>query len=65
MTPDDAPNLNTGTPWSEIDLYDLAWAVRHGRSIEETADYLCRSITEVRTKAAELGLAFKDSKSHD
>ena len=51
---EDRPDLNTGKPWSEMDLFDLANSVRLGDSIEEIATFLCRSRREVRDKIAEL-----------
>ena len=42
--------------WSETDLHDLEWSARRGRSVEEIADYLGRSIAEVRAMAVRLGL---------
>ena len=48
------PDLNTGKPWSEMDLFDLANSVRLGDPIEEIAGFLCRSRREVREKIAEL-----------
>jgi hypothetical protein len=50
------PNLNEGKPWSEMDLVDLRNALAHGRSVEDIADFLCRSEQEVREKIAELDL---------
>ena len=52
--PDDPPNLNSDTPWSEIDVFDLANCIRLNQSVEEIADFLCRSRREVREKIAEL-----------
>jgi hypothetical protein len=49
------PNLNAGKPWSEMDLADLRNNLDHGRSIEDIADLLCRSVEKVRMKVAELG----------
>lgn len=51
---DDRPNVNTGSDWSEMDLFDLANELRHNRSVEFIADFLCRSRREVREKIAEL-----------
>jgi hypothetical protein len=51
------PNLNEGKPWSEMDLADLRNSLAHGRSIEDIADFLCRSVEEVRVKVAELKLS--------
>src|SRR4051812_1526685 len=54
MDIEDRPDLNTGTPWSEVDLRDLVSSIRVGDSVEETATFLCRSRREVREKIAEL-----------
>jgi hypothetical protein len=54
MDIDDSPDANSGTPWSERDLLDLASSIRVGDSVEETATFLCRSRREVREKIAEL-----------
>jgi hypothetical protein len=54
MDIEDRPDLNTGKAWSEMDLFDLANNVRLGVSIEETAEFLCRSRREVRDKIAAL-----------
>ena len=51
---DDRPNVNTGSEWSEMGLFDLANEIRLNRSIEFIADFLCRSRREVREKIAEL-----------
>ena len=48
------PNLNEGKPWSEMDLVDLRNSLALGRSVEYIADFLCRSVEEVRKKIAEL-----------
>jgi hypothetical protein len=52
--PDDRLNLNSDTPWSEVEAFDLVNCVRLNQSIEETANFLCRSWREVREKIAEL-----------
>jgi hypothetical protein len=54
---EDRPDLNTGKPWSEMDLFDLANSVRLGDPIVEIAGFLCRSRREVRDKIAELTLS--------
>ena len=53
-------DVNDGEPWSEMDLWDLKNSLAHGRTIEEVADFLCRSGTldEVKRKADELGLSY-------
>jgi hypothetical protein len=50
------PNLNTGTPWSEMDLFDLRNSLEQGDAPEKVADFLCRTVSEVRQKMAELEL---------
>jgi hypothetical protein len=49
-----------GDPWTEIDVKDLTAALRSGDTIEEAAQFLCRSgtVDEVRRKAEELGLSY-------
>ena len=54
MDIEDRPDLNTGKPWSEMDLFDLANNVRLGNPVEEFAGFLCRSRREVREKITEL-----------
>jgi hypothetical protein len=44
-------------PWSELDLNDLLLQLNSGAGIVEAADFLCRSIDEVRAEADELGLS--------
>ena len=55
-------DLNDGEPWSEEDIRDLENHVRQGASLEETAEFLCRSgtVEAVAEKARELGLRFRD-----
>jgi len=54
MDIDDTPDANSGQPWSEMDLSDLADCVRLRQAVEEIATFLCRSRREVRDKIAEL-----------
>lgn len=49
-------NVNSGNPWSSVDLYDLRQGLGRGTPIDEVADFLCRDVSEVRTKALQLGL---------
>src|SRR4051812_23389077 len=49
------PNLNTGTPWSSWDDEDIRWGLDHNRSIEETANFLCRTPSEIRQRIREIG----------
>jgi hypothetical protein len=51
------PNLNTGTPWSEMDIFELRNSLEHGDPPEKVADFLSRTRSEIREKMAELGLA--------
>jgi len=53
------PNLNTGAPWSVMDVLDLRLCVEGEDTIEEAAQLLCRTQQEVREKAAELGLVLR------
>ena len=54
--PADAPNINTGKPWSALDLQDLRYCLAAGEPAEDIADFLCRNVDEVRAKTAERGL---------
>ena len=47
---------NSGEPWSEMDISDLTNELAHGRTMAETASFLCRDEDEVRQKAKDLGL---------
>jgi hypothetical protein len=58
----DAPrDVYDGEPWSEMDIEDLKGAVAYGSSLEEVAEFLCRSGTplDVAAKAKELGLRWQ------
>jgi hypothetical protein len=48
--PSEEPNLNTGTPWSSWDDQDIRSGLDHNSSIEEIADFLCRTPAEVRRR---------------
>jgi hypothetical protein len=52
-------DLNSHTPWSKWDEQDIRYAVAVGKSLADTANFLCRPIYEVRDKAKEMGLAFR------
>jgi hypothetical protein len=43
-------DANSGEPWSEADISDLKNEIAHGRTIAETASFLCRDVYEVRAK---------------
>ena len=49
-------DANSGEPWSEADITDLKNELDHGRTIAETASFLCRDVYEVRAKMKELRL---------
>jgi hypothetical protein len=48
--------LNTGKVWSKNELFSLRNRIEHGRTVAHVATFLMRSETEIREKAAELGL---------
>ena len=52
-------DLYDGAPWTDGDIKDLRAGIARGRSVEDMAGLLCRSgsASEVRRKAAELGLS--------
>jgi len=50
--------LNAGQWWSDMDIGDLRYNAASGVTDVETAEFLCRTLSEVRAKAAELGLEF-------
>jgi hypothetical protein len=56
MPPPPIPNVNTGKAWSENDIFDLRNALDHGATFAQTANFLGRSVEEVVSKAATLGL---------
>jgi hypothetical protein len=49
-------DANSGEQWSEADISDLKNELDHGRTVAQTASFLCRDISEVREKMKELGL---------
>jgi hypothetical protein len=55
--PSEEPNLNTGTPWSAGEAQDIRWGLDHNSSIEEIADFLCRTPSEVRQGIGEIAEA--------
>ena len=62
MTRDSAsrPNLNTGTPWSEMALINLRTS-HATMAVKELADFIRRTEDEVRDKLTELGLSGKEA----
>jgi hypothetical protein len=55
--PSEEPNLNTGTPWSSWDDEDIRWGLDHNGSIEEIANFLCRTPSEVRRRTEQIAEA--------
>ena len=55
-------DANSGEPWSEADISDLKNELDHGRTIAETASFLCRDVYEVRATMKELGLTEQPGK---
>jgi hypothetical protein len=51
------PDLNTIKEWSKQELFSLQNRIKHGRTVAHIATFLRRTETEVRDKAAELGLS--------
>jgi methylase of polypeptide subunit release factors len=51
-------DIYDGAAWTEMDIEDLKAAIEAGRSIEEAAQFLCRSnsVVDVARKCEELGL---------
>jgi hypothetical protein len=47
-------NLNSGKPWSAMDVADLKQCLKLGDSTKAIAEFLCREPGEVRAKIAEL-----------
>jgi hypothetical protein len=55
-------DANSGEPWSEMDVADLANSLAYGDTFAQVASFLCRDEDEVRQKAKELGLIEKPPK---
>ena len=55
-------DVNDDQPWSAEDVRDLENHIRQGASLEETAEFLCRSgtVEVVVEKAEQLGLTSQD-----
>ena len=54
------PDLNSAKEWSKKDLFSLRNRIEHGRKVAHVATFLSRTETEIREKAAELGLTLPD-----
>ena len=48
---------NAPRPWAFYELHDLKAATKSGYSLDHIAVYLSRTVQDVRSKAAELGLS--------
>jgi hypothetical protein len=57
MDESEEPNLNMGTPWSSWDDEDIRWGLDHNNSIEEIANFLCRTPSEVHQRIREIAEA--------
>src|SRR5215472_7585107 len=55
--PSDEPNLNTGAPWSIGEDEDIRWALDHNDPVEDIANFLCRTPSEVRQRIVEIAEA--------
>ena len=53
-------DLNSGKEWTKKDLFSLRNRIEHGRTVAHVATFLMRTETEVREKAAELGIMLPD-----
>ncbi|MGB6438114.1 MAG: hypothetical protein WBE89_02010 [Methyloceanibacter sp.] len=53
-------DLNIRQEWSKKDLFSLRNRIEHGRTVAHVATFLMRPETEVREKAAEIGLKLPD-----
>jgi hypothetical protein len=52
-------DANSGAPWSEADISDLKNEIARGRTVAQTARFLCRDEHEVREKMKEIGLVVR------
>jgi hypothetical protein len=55
-------NVNSGKPWSEVDVQDLRASLDFGNTYGDAATMLRRDEDEVRQKAKELGLVERRKK---
>jgi hypothetical protein len=53
------PNLNTDAPWTSWEDQHIRWGLDHNSSIEEIADFLCRTPSEVRQRIREIAEAVR------
>ena len=57
-------DANSGKPWSKMDISDLRNEIAHGRTVAQTASFLCRDEDQVREKIKELGLVERSRKEN-
>jgi hypothetical protein len=64
MKTEQTADIYDGAAWTEMDIDDLKAAIESGSSVEDAAEFLCRSgsIDDVARKARELGLQPKRRK---
>jgi hypothetical protein len=55
--PSEEPNLNTGTPWRPSEDRDIRWGLDDNKPIEEIADFLCRTPSEIRQRIEKIAEA--------
>lgn len=55
METGEVTDWNDDLPWDELALDDLRRSLEDGDSIEEAAEFICRSVDQVRKKAEEMG----------
>ena len=48
-------DANSGEPWSEMDISDLTNEIAHGRTMAETASFLCRDETRCAGRTRSCG----------
>jgi hypothetical protein len=48
------PNVNTGAPWSAWEDQDLRWGLDNNALMEEIANFLCRTPSEIRQRIVEI-----------
>jgi hypothetical protein len=42
--------MNSGEPWSQMDIADLSHSIGYGNTIADAASFLCRDEDEVRRR---------------
>ena len=52
MPPAGLETINSGEPWSAMDMADLEEFLTEGQQVTDIANYLCRTVEEVEAKIA-------------